>query len=191
MGWYSLHSEPCRRLYRPREVVLAKTPTIRPELPSDVEAIHALTKAAFLNAPHSDHTEHFIVDALRQAGALTVSLVAEEGGEVVGHVAASPVSISDGTTGWCGLGPISVVPKRQRRGLGTLLMRGALRELRDFGAAGCVLLGDPAFYSRFGFRAWDGLVLPAVPPEYFQSLSFGGALPYGVVTYHAAFDATG
>ncbi len=82
-------------------------PVIREELPSDAAAIHAVTAAAFLNAPHTAHTEQFIVEALRKAGALTISLVAERGGEVVGHVALSPVSISDGSTGWFGLGPVS------------------------------------------------------------------------------------
>ncbi|MFX5839845.1 N-acetyltransferase, partial [Acinetobacter baumannii] len=81
---------------------------IRFEIPEDVVRIHALTAAAFLNAPHTDHTEQFVVDALRSANALTISLVAEEGGEIVGHVAVSPVSISDGSSGWFGLGPISV-----------------------------------------------------------------------------------
>lgn len=103
------------------------TPVIREESPADTAAIHALTAAAFLNAPHTAHTEQFIVDALRKAGALALSLVAEEGGEVVGHVALSPVSISDGSTGWYGLGPISVEPALQRRGIGSLLMRAALR----------------------------------------------------------------
>lgn len=166
-------------------------PLVRSETPSDVAAIHAVTVAAFLHAPHTDHTEQFIVDALRKAGALTISLVAEDGGVVVGHVAVSPVSISDGSAGWFGLGPISVSPELQGRGIGSLLMQGALRLLRERGAAGCVLLGDSAYYSRFGFRPEPGLVLPDVPPEYFQTLPFGQSLPRGVVTYHAAFSVRG
>lgn len=165
------------------------SPIIRSESPSDAAAIHAVTEAAFLHAPHTDHTEQFVVDALRRAGALTISLVADEGGTVVGHVAVSPVSISDGSGVWYGLGPISVHPERQGRGIGSLLMREALRRLRERGAAGCVLLGDPAYYARFGFQPAAGLVLPDVPPEYFQALSFGPPVPRGVVTYHAAFDA--
>jgi len=166
-------------------------PTIRPEAPDDAAAIHALTAAAFLEAPHTDHTEQFVVDALRAAGALTVSLVAEAGGAVVGHVAVSPVVISDGATGWFGLGPISVLPELQGTGIGTLLMQDALRLLRARGAAGCVVLGDPAYYSRFGFAPEASLVLPDVPPAYFQAMSFGEVLPRGVVTYHAAFSASG
>ena len=162
---------------------------MRPESPSDVSAIETLTTAAFLDAPHTSHTEQFIVAALRRAGVLTVSLVAVEEGAVVGHVAVSPVVISDGAVGWYGLGPISVLPARQGQGIASRLMHEALGALRTRAAAGCVLLGDPAFYARFGFRMEPGLVLPGVPPEYFQVLAFGATLPRGVVTYHAAFDA--
>lgn len=171
--------------------ISAFNPTIRPETPSDIAAIHGLTAAAFLDAPHTDHTEQFVVDALRQAGALTISLVADDRGVVIGHVAISPVSVSEGSTGWFGLGPISVSPDRQGQGIGTRLVHGALALLRARGAAGCVVLGEPAYYSRFGFRAEAGLLLPDVPPEYFQAVAFGPSLPRGVVTYHAAFGARG
>lgn len=164
-------------------------PVIRPELPSDVAAIHAVTVSAFLDAPHTAHTEQFIVDALRKAGALAISLVAEQDGEIVGHVAVSPVSISDGSAGWYGLGPISVRPELQRKGIGSLLMKAALRILRERSAAGCALVGDPAYYTRFGFKSDSGLVLPEVPPEYFQTLPFGPSAPRGVVTFHDAFGA--
>ena len=164
---------------------------IRNEIPADAPAIAAVTAAAFLNAPHTGHNEQFIVSALRQAGQLAVSLVAVAEGDVIGHVAISPVSISDGTPGWCGLGPISVLPPYQRRGVGARLMREALRILRENGAAGCVVLGDPAYYGRFGFLADPALVLPGVPPEYFQALRFGSFGPRGVVSYHAAFGGTG
>src|SRR5579863_8571960 len=125
---------------------------IRAETPADLSAIEAVTIAAFLNAPHTSHTEQFIVSSLREAGKLTLSLVADAQGTLVGHVALSPVSLSDGTPGWFGLGPISVLPEHQRGGVGSRLMREALRRLREQGAAGCVLLGDPKFYSRFGFK---------------------------------------
>lgn len=164
---------------------------IRQELPSDVAAIHAVTMAAFLNAPHTDHTEQFIVTALRKAGVLSISIVAEQAGTVVGHVAVSPVSISDGSSGWYGLGPISVVPELQGQGIGSLLMEAALRLLREKGASGCVLLGEPAYYSRFGFKVESDMVLPDVPPEYFQALPFGTSLPRGLVTYHESFGACG
>lgn len=163
--------------------------TIRPEITNDVAAIEAVTVAAFLNAEHTSHTEQLIVDGLRKAGKLTLSLVAECDGKVVGHVAVSPVIVSDGATEWFGLGPISVVPELQRRGIGSQLMREALSQLRARGAAGCVVLGDPRYYERFGFKAEPGLVLPGVPPVYFMAMSFGPAVPQGDVAYHAAFDA--
>ncbi len=163
--------------------------TIRNEQPQDIEAISRLTEAAFRNEEYSSHTEHFIVNALRRTGQLSISLVAAEHDEILGHVAISPVSISSGVTGWYGLGPISVRPDRQGKGIGSALMWAALQQLRQQGAAGCVVLGDPAYYGRFGFKAHPGLELPDVPPEYFQALSFTGELPVGVVKYAAAFDA--
>ncbi|MBJ6761700.1 N-acetyltransferase [Myxococcaceae bacterium JPH2] len=163
---------------------------IRPETSADAQAIEAVTIAAFREAPHTSHTEQDIVRALREAGALTVSLVAEDQGVVVGHVAISPVSIADGASGWFGLGPISVVPERHGTGIGAALMRASLQRLRDLGASGCVVLGEPAYYGRFGFRAEPSLVFPGVEAAYFQSLAFTGDLPQGVVTYHPAFSAS-
>ena len=163
---------------------------IRDENTLDVEAITALTEAAFLNAQHTSHTEQYVVNALRRAGQLTLSLVAEQGGVVVGHVAVSPVTVSDGTPGWYGLGPISVRPDLQGQNIGASLMHAAMDGLRAHGAAGCVLLGEPAFYTRFGFYPLPGLVYPGIPPEFFMARAFGAAVPQGTVSYHAAFDAT-
>ncbi|MDO8071340.1 N-acetyltransferase [Janthinobacterium sp. SUN176] len=162
---------------------------IRKETAADVDAIDHLTRDAFLHAEHTDHTEQFIVNALRAASALSVSLVAELEGAIIGHVAASPVSISDGTPRWYGLGPVSVAPGHQQQGVGTQLIRQLLDDLRQLGAAGCVVLGDPRYYGRFGFRADAALTLPGVPAEYFQTLHLAGSLPTGNVTYHRAFEA--
>jgi len=126
---------------------------IRKEDPVDASAIEAVTIAAFQSAAYSSHTEQFIVRALRESGQLTVSLVAEDNGSVIGHVAVSPVTISSGATKWYGLGPISVVPKHQGQGIGAQLIERALMELQALGAAGCVVLGEPSYYSRFGFNA--------------------------------------
>lgn len=166
------------------------TLSIRPETPTDIPAIERLTAEAFLHAAHRSGTEQFIVNALRRAGQLSVSLVALDDGEPVGHVALSPVGISSGAAGWYGLGPISVTPGRQGEGIGSRLMEAALAGLRDLGAEGCVLLGDPGYYSRFGFVVRPGLVLPGVPAEYFQALALRGNWAEGEVSYHAAFDAT-
>jgi predicted N-acetyltransferase YhbS len=164
--------------------------TLRDERPADCDAIHRITTAAFQNDAHSSHTEQFIVDALRRAGQLTLSLVAECDGEIVGHLALSPVAITSGATGWYGLGPLAVRPDRQHQGIGSMLATAALDALKQRGGHGCVVLGDPAYYGRFGFRPHAGLILPGVPPEYFQALAFGGAIPDGEVRYHAAFEAT-
>jgi len=163
---------------------------IRHEVLTDIDAINAVTVAAFLNAPHTAHTEQFIVKALRENGTLTISLVAELDGHVIGHVAVSPVSISDGVSDWYGLGPISVLPAYQGQGVGSRLMREALRALHDRAASGCVVLGEPGYYGRFGFRVEPGLSLPGVPPEYFQAISFNGMMPRGVVAYDESFNAS-
>ena len=163
---------------------------IRPETPADAAAIATLTTAAFLNAPHTSHTEAFIVNALRRAGALSASLVAEQGGELVGHVATSPVVVSDGTPGWHGLGPISVLPVYQGQGIGSALMRAAQQALRGQGAAGIMLVGDPGYYRRFGFRNEPQLEYPGISQAYFMVLPFTDVLPRGTVTFHEAFGAT-
>jgi len=161
---------------------------IRPETPEDVAVIEAVVESAFLGAPHTNRNEQFILAALRDAGALTLTLVAVVDESVVGNVAVSPVSISDGTPGWFGIGPVAVVPDLQGRGIGSQLMREALKRLSEQGASGCVVLGDPLYYQRFGFKNEARLVLPDVPPEYFLAMSFGQPLPTGTVTYHQAFS---
>jgi putative acetyltransferase len=173
---------------------------IRPEQPEDVQSIHDVTVAAFLNADHADHTEQFIVKELRNSNALSISLVAIDNKTIVGHVAVSPVTIIDGSDGfngfdspvsWYGLGPISVLPSYQNKGIGSKLMKAAIKELENNRANGCVLLGDPDFYQRFGFAVIEGLILPGVPAEYFLALVINGEVPQGEVAYHEAFLAKG
>ncbi|RVU86545.1 N-acetyltransferase [Leucothrix sargassi] len=162
---------------------------IRKETSNDIQDIHDVTVAAFLEASHTDHTEQFIVKALRDSGVLSVSIVAEGAENIVGHVALSPVTISDGATDWYGLGPISVLPEHQNKGVGTKLMNAAIEELKSVNAGGCVLLGDPDYYHHFGFNPQEGLELLGVPPEYFQALLIQGEFPKGVVSYHESFAA--
>ncbi|MBN1833076.1 MAG: N-acetyltransferase [Deltaproteobacteria bacterium] len=98
---------------------------IRNETVSDIEAISEVTIAAFQNLAISNHTEQFITNALRDANALTISQVAETDGKVVGHIAFSPITISDVSLNWYGLGPISVLPKYQKQGIGkSLILKG-------------------------------------------------------------------
>lgn len=162
---------------------------IRPESTSDIDAIEAVTIAAFLHAPHTSHTEQFIIRDLRVAGVLTISLVAELDSVIIGHVAISPVIISDGTKGWYGLGPVSVLPEHQGKGIGSRLIQEALARLKDLSVQGCVVLGEPGYYQRFGFQAHANLILTEVPAEYFMALIFSGKQPRGIVAYHPAFAA--
>lgn len=164
---------------------------IRDEATADWDAITAVTEAAFASLEISAHTEQFIIQALRAAGALTVSLVAQIDGRVVGHIAFSPVTLSDGTANWYGLGPVSVLPDYQRQGIGQALIQAGLVRLKTVQAQGCCLVGHPEYYVKFGFRNPAGLVYEGVPPQYFFALSFDGHLPQGVVTFHPAFNATG
>lgn len=164
---------------------------IRNEKDSDAEAISEITIAAFTNHPYSKQTEQFIITALRAAHALSVSLVAEIEGRVVGHIAFSPVSISDQTSDWYGLGPISVLPDYQKQGIGKALLHEGLSILRSRGAKGCVLAGDPEYYKRFGFRNIPDLILEGIPQEYFLALPFGENRASGVVVFHEAFSAKG
>ena len=163
---------------------------IRSETESDIQSISDVTKAAFENHPISHQTEHFIVNALRTAGVMTISLVAELDGQVVGHLALSPVSISDGSQGWYGLGPISVLPELQRQGIGKALMREGLSQLKALGASGCILVGDPNYYERFGFRSLPELTHEGIPQEYVLTLPFANNKAQGAVTFHKAFTAT-
>lgn len=162
---------------------------IRDETAADVDAIRDLTIAAFNTLEISHHTEQFIVAALRAAKSLTVSLVAEVDGQVVGHIAFSPVSISDGTRDWYGLGPLSVSPERQRQGIGKALMGAGLSRLRGLNVRGCCLVGHPDYYRKFGFSNVPGLGVEVVPQEVFLALSFDGCMPQGAVTFHEAFKA--
>lgn len=164
---------------------------IRDEKASDSQVISELTLAAFADMGISNHTEQFIIEALREAKALTVSLVAEEYGRVVGHIAFSPVTMSDGTQGWYGLGPVSVLPGYQRQGVGKALIYEGLSRLKNFNASGCCLVGHPQYYRQFGFENAAELSHDGVPKEAFFVLSFDGNMPQGKVMFHEAFKANG
>jgi putative acetyltransferase len=160
---------------------------IRPEHPHDIAAIAAVTAAAFARVAHSDQSEPALIVRLRAAGALHLSLVAEASAGIVGHIAFSRVLIDGQDLGWFGLGPVSVLPDVQGQGIGGKLIRDGLSRLAAEGAAGCVLLGNPAYYQRFGFRNHEGLRYPGPPSVYFQALALAGHVPEAIVTYHPAF----
>jgi len=161
---------------------------IRQELPEDIKAIEELTAAAFKDKPYSDGTEQLIINRLRDADALSLSLVAEMDGRIVGHVAFSAVTINGMDKGWYGLGPIAVQPDLQKQGIGSKLIHAGLAKIREMGARGCVLLGDPEYYQRFGFKSYSELIYAGSPaPEYFMAFPFYDAVPNGKVEFHKAF----
>lgn len=161
----------------------------RPASPPDDDAIDRVVERAFRGHPRSEGTEVAIVRGLRESGALSVSLVAVLDGEVRGYLAASPVRIDGATGGWHGLGPLAVDPASQRIGLGSALVGECLNTLRHLGAEGSVVLGDPAYYRRFGFRPIDGLVYPGSSAGHFLAYPFRAVVPRGEVAYHGAFAA--
>jgi putative acetyltransferase len=164
---------------------------LRKETTSDIEAITQVTIAAFRTLPISNQTEQFIINALRDAGVLTISLVAEIDGSIVGHIAFSPVIISDGTKDWYGLGPISVLPEYQKQGIGKSLVNKGLSLLKELSGQGCALVGDPNYYKRFGFRNYPELVHEGIPQEVFLALPFNEKVPKGTIEFHKSFLATG
>ncbi len=163
---------------------------IRDEERRDAKHIALILYTAFkdhpAHPPGAEPIEHCIVEALRNPGALSVSLVAEEGGETVGHIALSPATVGSDTTGWYLLGPVGVDPVLQGRGIGSALINEGLRRLRTRKAAGVVLVGDPGFYARFGFHSVPGLTYPDVPDKYVLACPFGDD-PVGAITAHDAF----
>jgi len=164
-------------------------PRIEPERPGDATAIGQLTTTAFAPMPFSDGDEARVIDALREAGALTISLVAiAADGELVGHVAFSPVRIDGQEGDWYGLGPVSVAPGLQGRGVGSALILDGLDRLRALKAGGCVLLGDPNYYRRFGFVSDPVLTYQGKPNRYFQHLVLAAPGRAGDVSFHPAFD---
>ena len=164
---------------------------IRSETNDDIGTIAEVTIAAFKTLEISNQTEQFIIEALRAAKALTVSLVAVVDGRVVGHIGFSPVTISDGTQDWYGLGPLSVLPEYQHQGIGKALIDEGLSRLKSMQARGCCLVGHPEYYKKFGFDNIPELVHEGVPPEVFFALSFDGKTPQGTVTFHDGFKADG
>ena len=160
---------------------------IRPERPNDVDAIRELVASAFSGMPYADGDEADLVEALRAQTALSVSLVAELEGTIVGHVAFSPARTSDGIPGWYALGPVSVLPARQRAGIGSKLVCTGLAAISKLGAVGCILTGNLAYYCRFGFVPAPQSAPPEDPSEFFMVKLLRGQLPVGSIHFHEAF----
>lgn len=160
---------------------------IRSEDSSDVETIRSVTERAFKGVSYASGDEQDIIERLRESGALSVSLVATIESEILGHIALSPTRSTDSSQEWLALGPVSVIPECQRKGIGSALIRQALAEIREQNATGCILVGDPAYYKRFGFE----LAPEYSPrPEYasvFMINQFFDEEPAGALSFHQAF----
>jgi putative acetyltransferase len=161
---------------------------IRNEQAVDSAAVSELLKAAFANQPYSQNQEYRLVEALRQAQACTLALLAYLGDQLVGVVYASAVTIKpELPQRWYCIAPLAVAPQFQRQGIGQQLMYAALAQLQAQGAQGCVLVGDPHYYERFGFVRKPGLVSPEIPDEFVLQLAWQNAPAQGEVHYHPAF----
>ena len=161
---------------------------IRSETPADIDAIHSLVAGAFKPMRFSDGTEPHIIDALRSANALEISLVYDANDEIQGHIGFSKITINRKDQGWFGLGPVAVDPDNQRTGIGSALIKAGLNMLADRGAKGCVLTGNPQYYTRFGFSHSTNLSYPDAPADVFLIRPLGTDIPVGTVAFHPAFD---
>jgi len=165
------------------------TITIRPESEPDHAAIWNLTKSAFKGKPYAGGDEQDLIDSLRACGALSVSLVALEDTEIVGQITFSPASISSGQGEWYALGPVSVAPERQGEGIGKMLIEAGIRIIAERGAWGCILTGDPGYYTRRGFELAEQHCPDNEPKEYFMLRLIGETKPRGRFAFHKTFYA--
>ncbi len=160
---------------------------IRSERHEDHAAIHDVTKRAFAPMPFSDGDEQELIGRFRDAGVLALSLVAEKDGAVVGQISFTPAFAKDASPGWYALGPVSVEPQFKHQGIGSMLIRAGIDWLRDQDAAGCILVGNPDYYRRFGFHLFPALAPANEPAEYFQILPLRVASPAVMVGFHSLF----
>lgn len=160
---------------------------IRAEAPRDHAAIYDVTKSAFAFKPYAGGDEQVVPERLRRAGRLVLSLVAEVDGEITGHIAFSRMLLGAELTDWYAIGPVSVSPKVQKSGIGSALIKSGIATLTQNGAQGFALTGNPAYYSRFGFRKAPEFAPPNEPAEYFQILTLNAGDPPGRLAFDPAF----
>ena len=168
--------------------MISRRIVIRPEVARDIAAINDVIDEAFLDVPYAEGDEAELVNVLRRTGALSVSLVAELDNAVVGHIAFSPARSSNGASGWYGLGPLAVIPAHQNMGIGSALLCKGLEIVSDLGAHGCILVGLPQIYSRYGFEQSPDNAPSDQPKEYFMVKIFKGGIPTCTLYFHEAFN---
>jgi putative acetyltransferase len=163
---------------------------VRPEQAGDRSAVRAVNATAFETTAEAD-----LVDALRDQARPLVSLVADSGGVIVGHILFSPVTLAGrADLQVMGLAPMAVTPELQRRGVGTALVNAGLHRCRLLGFGAVVVLGHPSYYPRFGFQPAahfgigceydapeEAFMLLELQPGYLRGVS-------GKARYHAAFN---
>ena len=162
-------------------------PRIRKECDADFDAIRSITERAFRGLPYAGGDEQDVIDRLRSANVLTLSLVAVLEAELVGHIAFSPAKADDGSYPWYALGPVSVVPERQCEGIGRALIESGLAQLGKLNALGCILTGNPLYYKKFGFQLVPDNAPPNEPGEFFMLKPLSDHIPQGKFAFHEAF----
>ena len=162
-------------------------PEIRKENSTDYGVIRLITEVAFREMPYAGGDEQIVIERLRTANALTLSLVAVVEEEVVGHIAFSPAKAADDSCPWFALGPVSVLPDLQRQGIGSVLIESGLGQIEDLGALGCILTGNPNYYRRFGFALSPKNVPQNETEEFFMLKLFKDARATGPFRFHEAF----
>lgn len=160
---------------------------LRGERNADHAGIRFVTEAAFRNMPYAGGDEQYVIERLRAAGALTISLVAVLGREIIGHIAFSPAIAADPTDPWFALGPVSVLPAYQGQGVGSALINLGLSEVNELGALGCILTGNPEYYRRFGFELSPQNAPANEPEDFFMLKRFTTTNPIGAFQFHQAF----
>lgn len=160
---------------------------IRPEQPADQPVIYELTEQAFRGRPYAGGDEQEVINRLRERGELVVSLVAQLQDEVVGQITFSPAGVADNSTPWFALGPVAVLPALQSKGIGGALINQGLDEILKLGALGCILTGNPVYYSRFGFELAPEHAPANEPAEFFMLKCFTAARPRGTFSFSPSF----
>ena len=163
--------------------------SVRVETPDDFAAVRAVNREAFGQADEAD-----LVERLRGDGEVVASLVAETGNAVVGHILFSrlPIVAGDREVAGAALAPVAVLPRFQRQGIGSALVRCGLRRCAELGSEAVVVLGHPGYYPRFGFSAAlaERLDAPFSGAAFMALELVPGALADGgIVRYAAAFGA--
>ena len=161
---------------------------IRPERSEDHQAIHDVTQRAFARMPYADGNEQELISRLRDAGVLALSLVADHDGHIIGQVTITPAEAADGSLGWYALGPVAVEPAFKHQGIGSAMISSAIDWMKTQVAAGCILIGNPAYYGRFGFQPFPQLAPADQPAQFFQILPLGVAEPPCIIAFHPLFS---